>query len=76
MRHQDEATAKRATIWQDLVRGVAVFAICLAVIVPLAIWTSYVAGSVFVLGVAVLDGATGFVRHLLRASSAALRPVR
>lgn len=60
MRHQDEATAKRATIWQDLVRGVAVFAICLAVIVPLAIWTSYVAGSVFVLGVAVLAWRNGF----------------
>ncbi len=60
MRHQAEATAKRPTIWQDLLRGVAVFAICLVFIVPLAVWTSYVAGAAFVLGVAVLAWRHGF----------------
>lgn len=45
MRHERAAAAKRSTLLEDLAMGVAGFAACLIVIVGLAIWTNYVAGS-------------------------------
>lgn len=60
MRHQAAVAAKRSTIWEDIGIGVAVFGLCLAIVVGLGMWTHYVAGSVFILGVAILAWHNGF----------------
>lgn len=60
MRHQAEATARRSTPWEDFGIGVAVFAVSLALVVGIALWTGYVSASFFILGVALLAWHNGF----------------
>ncbi len=67
MRHQAQATARRSSLWEDFGIGVAVFAASLAVIVGVALWTNYVAASIFILGVAILAWHNGFAPALVTA---------
>lgn len=67
MRHQAEATARRSSLWEDFGIGVAAFAASLAAIVGVALWTDYVAASIFILGVAILAWHNGFAPALVTA---------
>jgi len=60
MRHQAEAIARRSTLWEDFGIGVAVFALCLALVVGIGLWANYVSASIFILGVAILAWHNGF----------------
>lgn len=60
MRHQAAATASRSTPWEDFGLGIAVFAVCLILVVGVGLWANYVAGSFFILGVAILAWHNGF----------------
>lgn len=60
MRHQAEAIARRSTLWEDFGIGVAVFALCLALVVGVGLWANYVSASIFILGVAILAWHNGF----------------
>lgn len=77
MRHQAEVTAGRSTLFEDFGIGVAAFAVCLALVVGVATWTGYVAGSFFVLGVAILAWHNGLAPALVTAilGSAAIGPL-
>ena len=59
MRHQ-AAWGRKATIWEDLGIGVAVFALTAVVVIGVGWWTRYVAGMFFVLSTAILAWHSGF----------------
>lgn len=77
MRHQAEAAARRPTIWQDIGLGVLVFALCLALVVGVALWTQYVTGVFFILGLAIVAWRNGFVPAVVMVvlSGAAIGPL-
>jgi PAS domain S-box-containing protein len=76
MRHE-AAYERRATIWDDIGLGVAVFALTAAVIVGIGLWTHYVTGAFFILATAVLAWHSGFRPALVCAalSTAAVAPL-
>ena len=59
MRHE-AAYGRKATFWEDLGIGVAVFAASAVVIFGIGLWTRYVAAMLFVLSTAVLAWHSGF----------------
>ncbi|HEX4915910.1 MAG TPA: ATP-binding protein, partial [Vicinamibacterales bacterium] len=59
MRHE-AAYGRKATFWEDLGIGVAVFAASAVVIFGIGLWTRYVAAILFVLSTAVLAWHSGF----------------
>ena len=59
MRHQ-AAWGRKATIWEDLGIGVAVFALTAAIVIGIGWWTRYVTGMFFVLSTAILAWHSGF----------------
>jgi len=67
MRHQAEATARRASLWEDIGLGIAAFAASLALMVGVGLWTEYVSASFFILGVAILAWRSGFTPALVTA---------
>jgi PAS domain S-box-containing protein len=67
MRHQAEATAKRPTLWEDFGIGVAVFSLCLLLVVCIGLWTQYVTGVFFILGVAILAWRNGLAPAVVTA---------
>jgi len=59
MRHE-AAYERRASIWEDVGLGVAVFAISGALVVGIALWTHYVTSAFFILATAILAWHSGF----------------
>ena len=59
MRHE-AAYGRRATFWEDLGIGVAVFAATAVIIFGIGLWTQYVSAMLFVLATAVLAWHSGF----------------
>lgn len=59
MRHE-AAYERRASIWEDLGLGVAVFAISAAVVIAIGWWAHYVTGAFFILATAILAWHSGF----------------
>jgi PAS domain S-box-containing protein len=59
MRHE-AAYERRASIWEDLGLGVAVFAMSAAVVIAIGLWTHYVTGAFFILATAILAWHSGF----------------
>ena len=77
MRHQAAATARRTTVWEDIGIGVGAFALCLAFTAGVGFWLSYVTGTLFILGVAILAWHRGFGPALVAAvlGTAAIGPL-
>src|SRR5690242_12370442 len=67
MRHE-AAYERRASWWEDIGLGVAVFAIAAAVVIGIGLWTHYVTGAVFILATAVLAWHSGFRPALICAA--------
>jgi PAS domain S-box-containing protein len=67
MRHEAEATARRPTFWEDFGIGVAVFSLCLMLVVGVGLWTHYVTGVFFILGVAILAWRNGLAPAVVTA---------
>ena len=67
MRHED-AYERRASFWDDLGIGVAVFAMAGAVVVGIGLWFHYVAGVFFILATAILAWHSGFRPALVSTS--------
>jgi len=59
MRHE-AAYERRASIWEDLGLGVAVFAMSAAVVIAIGLWTHYITGAFFILATAILAWHSGF----------------
>lgn len=59
MRHE-AAFGRKATIWEDVGIGVAVFALTAAIVIGVALWTQYVSAMFFVLATAFLAWHSGF----------------
>ena len=59
MRHE-EAFGRKATVWEDLGIGVAVFAFAAAMVIGIGLWTHYVTGAFLILSVAILAWHSGF----------------
>ena len=76
MRHE-AAYERRASVWDDVVLGVAVFALSSAVIAGIGLWTHYITGAFFILSTAVLAWHSGFRPALVCAalSTAAIAPL-
>ena len=75
MRHE-AAYERRASLWEDLGIGVAVFAMAGAVVIGIGLWSHYVTGVFFVLGTAILAWHSGFrpaLRHHRRSAPLAHR---
>jgi PAS domain S-box-containing protein len=66
MRHE-AAYERRASLWEDMGLGVAVFAIAGAIVVGVGLWTHYVTGAFFILGTAILAWHSGFRPALISA---------
>src|SRR5436190_14880719 len=67
MRHE-AAYERRASIWEDVGLGVAVFAMAAAVVVGIGLWTHYVTGAFFILATAILAWHSGFRPALVSAA--------
>ena len=76
MRHE-AAYGRKASIWEDIGIGVAVFAVSAAAIVGIGLWTHYVTGAIFILGTAILAWHSGFRPALVASalSTAAIGPL-
>src|SRR5690554_5495536 len=66
MRHE-AAFGRKATFWEDLGIGVAVFAAAAVVIFGIGLWTQYVSAMLFVLSAAILAWHSGFRPALITA---------
>ncbi len=66
MRHE-AAFGRKATIWEDVGIGVAVFALTAAIVIGIGLWTQYVTGALFLISTAILAWHSGF-RPALTAS--------
>jgi PAS domain S-box-containing protein len=76
MRHE-AAYMRKASIWEDLGVGVAVFAMAGAVVLGVALWYEYVTGAFFILATAGLAWHSGFRPALITTalSAAAMGPL-
>ncbi len=76
MRHE-AAYERRASLWEDLGIGVAVFAMAGALVVGIGLWFHYITGVFFILGTAILAWHSGFRPALVSAicSTLALGPL-
>lgn len=76
MRHE-AAYERRASIWDDIGLGIAVFAAAVALIVGIGLWTHFVTGAFFILATAILAWHSGFRPALVSAalSTAAIGPI-
>ena len=59
MRHE-AAYERRASVWDDLGLGVAVFVLAAAFVVGIGLWTHYVTGAFLIVGTAILAWHSGF----------------
>lgn len=77
MRHQAAASARQTTPSEDIGIGITAFAVCLALTAGAGVWWSYVTGSIFILGSAIVAWHNGFRPALVLAvlGTAAIGPL-